>query len=304
MRKWLNIYFNFSKSEFNGLIVLIVILGITSVIPAVYEWIVPERDDSMAESIALKKLILIEKETGQKGIYGWKNGTAEKKEKELFPFDPNHTSLADWQRLGFSAKQAAVLIRYTTKGGRFRQKEDLQKMFVVSTEMYERLVPYIYVSPDEVLQQQNFKPVRKPVYPLAPEFAAVHLNDADTLALMTVKGIGPAFARRIFLYGKRLGGFYKKEQLMEVFGLDSVKYLEIAAQLIADTTRIVRIQINKATFEELKSHPYLKYKQINAILQFRKQHGNYSNIADLKKVAILSEVTIEKLAPYISFDHD
>ena len=54
-------------------------------------------------------------------------------------------------------------------------------------------------------------------------------------------------------------------------------------------------------FEALKNHPYLKYKQINAIIQYRKQHGNYSGIADLKKVLILSPQTIEQLTPYLQF---
>ena len=71
-----------------------------------------------------------------------------------------------------------------------------------------------------------------------------------------------------------------------------------------DKDGLRKIFINRIEFDDLKGHPYLNFKQINAIIQFRKQHGNYGNIAELKKVAILSAGTVEKLAPYISFDHD
>ncbi|WP_424058743.1 ComEA family DNA-binding protein, partial [Pedobacter sp.] len=49
------------------------------------------------------------------------------------------------------------------------------------------------------------------------------------------------------------------------------------------------------------SSPYLSYKQINAIIQFRKQHGNYNDANDLKKVLILSPQIIEKIAPYLTY---
>ncbi len=64
---------------------------------------------------------------------------------------------------------------------------------------------------------------------------------------------------------------------------------------------IRKININTANFDILKNHPYLKYKQINAIIQYRKQHGNYTSVADLKKILILSPQTIEQIAPYLQF---
>lgn len=301
MIKWLNIYFNFSRREFNGLLVMLLLLAVITVIPTVYEWIVPEQSDLVMEKAALRKLILVEKENAENFSPGKNNKTEPRGPVKLFPFDPNRMSNESWQLLGFSVKQAAVLGRYTAKGGRFRRKEDLQKMYVVSKEMYERLIPYIYVLPEEAAERPGY-PLA--VYPAKPKFEKVALNTADTLALTAIKGIGPAFARRIAAYRKRLGGFYKKEQLMEVYGLDSLKYKEIEDQVTIDKQVLTFLMINKAVFEDLKNHPYLTYKQVNALLQFRKQHGNYSNIADLKKVVILSDETIGKLAPYISFDHD
>lgn len=116
----------------------------------------------------------------------------------------------------------------------------------------------------------------------------------------TVRGIGPAFASRIIKYRNRLGGFHSKDQLREVYGLDSIKYEQIKDQLRVSGT-IRKININTSTFNELKTHPYLNYKQINAIIQYRKQHGNYTDIDDLHQVSILNPEFLRKIAPYLSF---
>jgi len=300
MQKWLSSYFNFSKREYNGLLAMIVLILLIRAVPFGYVFFFPEQTDPETERSAINKLILMksEKETA----FRQQKMTAPVLKSTLFNFDPNLIDTDDWQRLGLSAKQAAVMTRYKEKGGRYFKKEDLQKMYVISPEMYERLIPYISIEQEHDRQQQRLNPEYPAKrYPAQQKFVFIPLNTADTLQLMEVRGVGPAFARRIFSYRQRLGGFYKKEQLLEVYGLDSLKYAEIKDQLSLDAQALTRINLNTALFDDLKNHPYLKYKQVNAIIQFRKQHGNYGNIADLRKVAILSAETIEKLAPYISF---
>ncbi|MCX2473724.1 helix-hairpin-helix domain-containing protein [Pedobacter sp. MC2016-05] len=61
---------------------------------------------------------------------------------------------------------------------------------------------------------------------------------------------------------------------MEVYGLDSVRYEEIKNQISISPVALKVSNINTAQFNDLKGNPYLSYKQINAIIQYRKQHGN------------------------------
>lgn len=129
----------------------------------------------------------------------------------------------------------------------------------------------------------------------------IELNTADTAKLAQLNGIGPSFARRIVSYRERLGSFINKEQLKEVFGLDSEKYAGMQAQVMVDASFIRKIQINKVTFDGLKRFPYLSFKQMNAIIQFRQQHGEYQSIDDMRNVAILNAETLNKIKPYISF---
>lgn len=299
MRKWLNLYFYVSKRELNGVLVLILLIIAVSMAPRVCDWLFPEPADEAAERTALHQLTLVT--AGTKSTAGAGLPKSTRRPVRRFRFDPNLAGMQEWQLLGLSEKQAAVLLRYRNKGGRFRRKEDLQRMYCISPALYRELEPFVRISAADTAAGT----VRRyPPAALRERHPPVPLNSADTLLLDEVKGIGPAFARRIVRYRERLGGFFRKEQLLEVFGMDSVRFAMIRDQFSLDTSMLRPIRINKAEFDDLKGHPYLDFKQIKVILQFRKQHGNYTSFADLKKVAVLSPLTLEKLAPYISFEHD
>lgn len=150
-----------------------------------------------------------------------------------------------------------------------------------------------------ILQKAKAQPTK--FHKKAAPGSIIELNAADTTKLMELNGIGSSFARRIVSYRDRLGGFYIKEQLKEVFGLDSEKYAGLQLQVSVDPTKITKIHINTVTFEGLSRFPYLSFKQMNAIIQFREQHGEYESMDDLGNVAILDQTTLRKIKPYITF---
>jgi DNA uptake protein ComE-like DNA-binding protein len=150
--------------------------------------------------------------------------------------------------------------------------------------------------------QADDHPAAAPVFAKkAAPGVVIELNSADSAKLTGLRGIGPSFAMRIVRYRDRLGGFYRKEQLEEVFGLDSATYAGLQAQVKVDPLQVKKIHINKITFEGLSHFPYLTYKQMNAIINFREQHGAYASIGDMKNIAILDESVLHKIEPYITF---
>lgn len=304
MKRWLDTYFGFNRKELNGILVLIGLIGIIMLIPYLYGLVKADEPVTEAEMAAVLKLALAEKEklrAPEKDSLTFKYPDKEDAKAKLFMFNPNTIGQAGWEQLGLSAKQSSAILRYIKKGGRFRKKEDLLKMYTISEERYQTLAPYIQI-PAEDLRNGYAEPLRySHRIPNKKEPVMVEVNAADTTELDKIKGIGMTFANRIVKYRDRIGGFYKKEQLMEVFGIDSVKYSEIKDQVKVDGAKIRKININTAGFEDFKNHPYIRYKQVNALIAYRKQHGNYSNIADLNKVAILNEETINRLAAYLEF---
>ncbi len=299
MKTWLNNYFGFTKREYNALLALFGLIALAIVTPYMYDlFFFKEEGLTDFDKNAIQQLSIIEKKEKDHNYFNRKEKRSFTK-GSLFTFDPNSISIQAWEKLGLSTKQAQSILNYRNKGGRFYKVEDLKKMYAISPQLFERLQPFVQIE-NTGLQDKQKNNITIKTYPKR-ELVIIEINNADTIKLDEIKGIGAAFARRIANYRDRLGGFYKKEQLMEVFGLDSIKFEEIKSQIQIDVSMIRKININTADFEALKKHPYLKYKQINAIINYRKQHGNYTGIADLKKVLILSPQTIEQITPYLQF---
>lgn len=222
------------------------------------------------------------------------------KKKNLFNFDPNTLDSAGWTRLGFSPKQAASIINYRNAGAQFRKPEDVKKLFVVDEERYLQLESYIDIKevPTAAPEKPRYEKPKweKPKY----EKVIVELNTADSLTLLEVKGIGPFYARVIIEYREKLGGFLRKEQLMEVYGMDSVKYADMTDQLKLDTIVLNRVNVNTADFKQLLRHPYLNFNQTKAIVNYRKQHGSFKAVSELENIHLLKGETFRKIAPYLT----
>lgn len=298
MKKWLTNNFGFSKREYNGLLYLVIIIIIVTFIPYIYRYYLDHYATKHPdEKLALQKLVLVdrynkERFSNQRRATG---AAIAKRQVHYFQFNPNTITEKEWQEFGLSPKQAMSIVNYVKKGGKFYKPEDLKRMYTISPEKYEALLPYVSIP-----QAERFE--SKPTAAYAKKEAViVDINTADTLELDKIKGVGAAFARRIVKYRERLGGFHNKEQLFEVFGVDTPKFNEIKDQVKINPDGIVKLNINTVEFDDLKRHPYLSYKQMNAIIQYRKQHGPYRSIADLSKVLILKPETIQKIAPYLSF---
>lgn len=128
----------------------------------------------------------------------------------------------------------------------------------------------------------------------------VDLNRGDTLDFQELRGIGPAYARRIVAYRERLGGFVDKAQLLEVWGVDSALYDRIAPSLELKPGPVRRLHINQLSVQELKQHPYLDYYQAKEIVRHRERYGAFQTPSDLRKVNLIDAETYARLAPYVS----
>lgn len=126
----------------------------------------------------------------------------------------------------------------------------------------------------------------------------ININKADSFDFRDLPGIGVVYSSRIVRYRNLLGGFYKKEQLLDVYGIDSVLLQGISSYLIEDDTLIRRININRCDIEELSRHPYVSYKLAKLIVKYRKHHGFYSSIEDLKKIPLVDDELLRKIALY------
>jgi len=120
--------------------------------------------------------------------------------------------------------------------------------------------------------------------------------------LQTVSGIGSVLSARIISFRDKLGGFVRPEQLYEVYNLDSIVVNNLLAIAYIDPTfKPINLQINMATEEELRGHPYLNRNQARLIVAYRNQHGDFLGRQDLAKVYGMDEITLRRIMPYISW---
>ena len=96
----------------------------------------------------------------------------------------------------------------------------------------------------------------------------LNLIGVDSLKL--VRGIGEVLSERIIKFRDALGGFYAKDQLYEVYGLDSVVAQRLIS-LVGIETKWNELDINTANFKEINKHPYISYNHTKQIVNLRRE---------------------------------
>jgi len=158
-------FFDFSKRERNGIIVLAIIIFfmiVANIIVAQLTTknainytkfksdieIFEKRQQFLSDSIKN----LFENRYEKKEEYDFynisNNSSNTKKVLTPFPFNPNNLPIEEWQKLGLTEKQIKSIKNYESKGGKFYKKEDFKKMYSISENEYTILEPYIVIPKD------------------------------------------------------------------------------------------------------------------------------------------------------------
>lgn len=212
-------------------------------------------------------------------------------------FDPNTYVLEDWMALGLSEKQSAIILKFSKYG--LKSNDDLKKIFVISDELFALIKDSTFY-PERAFNNTEFVSEREK--PSDMKVRKVDLNAATEEDLLSVKGIGPFFARQILKRRDELGGFIHKDQLLEVWKMDAEKVASLESFLTIDPAAVKKININTATAAEMKRHPYFSWNLANSLVKLRAQKGLYKTIEEAKKSVLMTEDLFEKLAPYLSVE--
>ena len=316
-RQLIKDYFTFSRKERTGIIVLLLLISFCMLATLLLPWLFPEKmftdkfNWGAADTNRISSILKKATDTSQKKwSYPYNYNTSRvaynnsKNDKpssgSLFHFDPNLASTDAWRKLGIKEPVIATIQHYLAKGGKFRQAEDLAKVWGLHREDFERLKPYIQIeNPTTVKKEETTIPTKNSLS-FKKSNHPIDINLADTAEWMNLSGIGNKLANRIVAFREKLGGFYSTEQVGETFALPDSTFMKIKSLLVLHETRLKKLNINTASIEQLKSHPYIRFVMANAILQYRTQHGHFSDIAELKKIMVITEQQYNKIIPYLS----
>lgn len=248
------------------------------------------------------------------GYYDYRRGKGNKyyavrgRTVSRFPFDPNTADSTELLALGLEPWQVRNIYKYRAKGGVFRKKEDFGRVYGLTNRQYRDLAPLIRIGSD--YQPYTSRGYQNVPYGEAPDsvpgrrFPAklrqgerIDLNDADTVLLLKVPGIGSYFARQIVRARKMLGGFYSVRQLLEIQDMpeEALPYFEV------NPAKVHRLNVNKLSLVELRRHPYINYYQAKAIVDYRRLYGEIHDMGQLKLMKYFTPDDFERLRHYIEY---
>lgn len=305
MRKTIMSLLDFSKKERTGIYLLLFVSTCVWIIPLFFS-----KDEINLTSLKItilemesKKRILIDRRDSVLKSFDkspYKNKYLSKDEaisSNLFYFNPNEIGEKEWLKLGLNKKNVTIIFNYISKGGMFRKKEDLKKIYGVSEMVIEKIMPYAVFNTNQLDTNKKEFNVIKSI-----PINKINLNEADSTALVELPGIGEKLSIRIIKYRDRLGGFYSTEQLSEVYGIsDSAIAMVKKHVYISDAISVKKIVINTVDYKELTKHPYITFVMAKLILAYRKSHGNFIGVDDLRMVEGIDLGKMEKLIPYLIF---
>jgi len=301
MKNFLKDYFSFSRKERIAIFILLGIIGMLWVIPEFFS--IKKRvavKDPLLDSLALimqkhqkdsSRLAENFPLVSDKAVFVNKDSAV-----KLFHFDPNTLDATGWKRLGIRDKTVRTILNYRNKGGKFRKPEDIRKIWGLQKEEADRIIPWAEIS-DAIGNTSLAFTSRQ-----QKQVQTVDINTASAKDFMQLPGIEPALAYRMVHFRDKLGGFFSVEQLKETYGLQDTLYVKIADYLTFKQTAVKKININLASDAELNAHPYLKREIARAIILYREQHGNFTNIEAIRKIGFISEEIIRKILPYLTVE--
>ena len=251
------------------------------------------------------------------------------KQDSISPFNPNELPKQGWEKLGFTPKQAEVIMKYKQMlGGKFESKEQIKKCFVVSDEVYEILEPKILLpekskSDYKIEKSQTAKKVNY------TRFNPNQFEEKDWIKI----GFTPKQAEVILKYKRIVGGEFKsKEQLKKCFVISDEKFAEMQSYIdlpeklestfvkkeseqkeVIEPISTTKSNVSKVVISE-KFNPNeldlqgwmnlgFSEKQAQTILNFKKSlGGKFKDAKTLSRSYAITEDKFKEMEPYLVFD--
>lgn len=302
---WIRELFSFSKKERLGIVSLLFIIFLLVAIGKLIPYLVPSNTIDFSKWEAEVNTYLANS----------KKQITVGRTLKLVVFNPNEVDSLGLVDMGVPSNVVANWMKYLEKGGRFRDKEGVKRIFGMTSGLFEQLDSFMIipkVSIQEVKAGRNAILVKsKSEYKRDTIFnhsfikskkdrvGVLELNSADSLHLLEIPGIGPVFASRIIRYRNLLGGYYAVDQLREVYGMREENFIIVAKYFKADPSSLKTFNINFSTLKDLGRHPYIGFRTARKIFNLRDRMGKFSSPEDLSQV--VRSDSLKRLIPYVKF---
>jgi competence protein ComEA len=325
MIKFLASYFYYTRSERNGVFLLIAFSLAILLFPKLYNTFRKPTEaidfSDLEKAIVTLDLSNPSDTEGSSQANGIQNIS-------LFGFNPNTASLNELTQLGLSPRIATTLIHYRERGGQFRRPEDLKKIYGITTSDYDRLRDYIELENETPTWYREGNKTgfhRRESLGYEPP-AEINLKpfDPNTATESELLGLGleKKTVKNLLKYRENKGIFRNKEDLRKLYAFSDIDFIRIekfiqltdnqsinnrysatnskeTSNKNFDEKQSAIIDVNKATYED-----WLELRGIGAtfaarIITQREKIGGFATLDQLKEVYGLPDSTLQNIAPYL-----
>ena len=251
-------------------------------------------------------------------------------------FDPNTVDSISLINYGLKPYQVHAFIRYRDAGAVFRKPLDISRLNCLNDDDIDRLLPLIRINSKYTRQRTKYPITKSSGYKKSyekrgsyfsernntsykeqntgkdykhgysdsnPKFESltlVDVNTADTTLLKRVPGIGSYTAKKIVGLRTQLGAIHSVRQLslLPHMSQDVLEWLTISQQSIQN---IKKININTATFNQLRQHPYIGYDHARDIQRYINIYGKVRDEEQLLSANIFQPEEMKLLSPYLEY---
>lgn len=295
-------YFSFNRKERNGaflfLLICCLLLSWLAYFRFIYQPEMLTPDKKFFEEAAIFEAKL--KAMNAEAPTGDNNKFKKKTAVELFSFNPNELNDSISKSLGMPQYLSSRIINYVNKGGRFRVKKDLLRIYGMDSSLFFRLEPYITL-PDSAPELRKYTSDFETNKKFEKPMEVYDLNTCTYRQLTDISGIGEWRANKILNYRNRLGGFTSIEQLREISSIDSAVFEQLKKQLTVRTPVFRKISLKN--FQCLNGfHPYLKKELCHEIEEKLFLNPQLTDIEAIRSLPMMNDSIWQKLSPYLSLE--
>lgn len=261
--KFFKSHFDYSRSQRNGIFVLIALIFILQATIYVYKF---KRSEKTVDPVLLSVQEQLDSLSVSKSNYVIK------------PFNPNYISDYKAYQLGMSVAEIDRLLLFRKQDKYVNSTKEFGQVTKVSDSLLKTLAPY-FKFPKWVSRVKN-KKVKNKILQVQD------INKATVVDLMKVTGIGNKRAGTIVKYRKLLQGFSYNHQIDEVWGIPPEILMELKKEFkVLSKPKIYKINVNTAKASDLAKVIYINYKQAKSIIAYRKEVAEIQNLAELKTIS-------------------
>lgn len=194
--------------------------------------------------------------------------------QDIFQFNPNLFEEGDWRKIGVPNDIAVRTYKYIKLRSGINRAEDLLSVYGFKESWLDQLK-------DSIVFNQS----------------KVDVQTASQEEIEKINGLGPVLSKRIVKFREALGGYLHLGQVKEVYGIDSLKFVEIQSKIMISNTKVEKLDLLNNSFNELVKHPYLSKEEVFQVISIRSEKGRIEK-SDL--INIFGELGYQKTKGYFN----